>query len=271
MEVITMGKSKQLFTHFPIHQHGYWEILMNITGSGDMTVGNQKYSFHEGDIFLIPPNTPHGKVSEHGFEDLSMFAKDLRPIGDSDVRQIADDSSGSIFALMQMAYRIFNAPAEKTPYNTAAILNALGESIYQMLVGLFAAGRQKDLRIDGFIECLEANITNPDFDLSAEVEKTGYCKGYFRKVFREATGETPVSYFNRIRIEYAKNEFQHYGPSRSVKDISLASGFRDPYYFSRVFKKYEGISPAAYLNQLGDFDLSEIDKDMIFSGNETFK
>lgn len=263
MEVITMGRSNKLYTSFPVHQHGYWEILLNLAGSGDMMISGTKYTFCPGDIFLIPPDTPHGKISEHGFEDMGMFVKDMRPIGESGIRKIPDDEHETIRNLMQIAYRISEAPAENAPYNTAAILNSMGESIYQMLVGFFAAGRQKDLRIDGFIECLEANVTNPGFDLSAEVEKTGYCKGYFRKVFKASTGETPVSYFNRIRIEYSKKEFQRYGNSRSVKDVALASGFRDPYYFSRVFKKITSVSPAAYLKQLDDFDEDEIDRDKL--------
>ena len=228
MEVVTMGKSKHLLKSFPVHQHGYWEILINLTGTGDMTIGETKYTFREGDIFLIPPDIPHGKVSEQGFEDMCMFVKNMRPIGETGIRLILDDEQKTIENLMRIAYRFSEIPAEEAPYNTAAILNALAESIYQMLVGFFVTGRQKDLRIDGFIERMEANITNPDFDLSAEIEKTGYCKGYFRKVFKESTGETPVAYFNRIRIEYAKKEFERYGNSRSVKDVALASGFRDP-------------------------------------------
>lgn len=266
MEVITMGRSNKPYTSFPIHRHGYWEILLNLSGSGTMLINDTKYFFHPGDIFLLPPDIPHGKISEQGFEDMCMFVKDMRPIGDSDIRRIVDDEHGTIRNLMQVAYRISETPAENAPYNTAAILNAMGESIYQMLVGFFVTGRQKDLRIDGFIECLEANITNPDFDLSTEAEKTGYCKGHFRKIFKEATGETPVTYFNRIRIEYAKKEFQHYGNSRSVKDVALASGFRDPYYFSRVFKKVESISPASYLKQLDDFDEEKIDRDNLRPG-----
>ncbi len=261
MEVVTMGRSNKLYTSFPVHRHGYWEILLNLTGSGYMTVNGTKYTFCPGDIFLIPPDIPHGKTSEYGFEDMCMFVKDMRPIGDSGIRKISDDEHGTIRSLMQIACRISETSAENAPYNTAAILNSMGESIYQMLVGFFVTGRQKDLRIDGFIECLEANVTNPGFDLSVEVEKTGYCKGYFRKVFKESTGETPVAYFNRIRIEYSKKEFQRYGNSRSVKDVALASGFRDPYYFSRVFKKVTSISPAAYLRQLDDFDADEIDRD----------
>lgn len=263
MEVITMGRSSRPYTNFPVHQHGYWEILLNLSGCGTMIINETKYCFHPGDIFLLPPDLPHGKISEQGFEDMCMFVKDMRPIGGAGIRQISDDEHGTIRNLMQIAYRIFETSAENAPYNNAAILNAMGESIYQMLVGFFVTGRQKDLRIDGFIECLEANITNPDFDLSGEMGKTGYCKGYFRKVFRESTGETPVSYLNRIRIEYSQKEFQRYGRSRSVKDVALASGFRDPYYFSRVFKKVTSISPTSYLEQLGYFDAEKLDRDKL--------
>lgn len=264
MEVIAVGASRTLLRHFPLHHHGCWEILINLSGSGRMTVADQTFPFQEGDICIIPPETPHEKTSELGFLDLSMMIKEMRPIGERKAKMIADDTQRTIGTLMELAHRIYEGKSAVNPERVPVILNALGEAVYQALAGLFSSNRQKNRNIDGFIERMEANISNPNFCLGEEIEKYGYNRVYFRKIFKAATGESPVSYFNRIRIEYAQKEFHQYGSSRSVKDIALASGFSDPYYFSRVFKKVTGASPTAFQQRIGSFDwniLHESDDD----------
>ena len=51
MEVIKIGKSKQLYTEFPNHQHGYWEVLLNLKGSGQMSIGSEVWPFEAEDTY----------------------------------------------------------------------------------------------------------------------------------------------------------------------------------------------------------------------------
>ena len=260
MEVLFVGGTKESTTYFPVHSHGYWEIQVNISGHGTMTIDSQNIQFHPGQIFIIPPDTLHGKESGDGFWDLCMTVKDMRPIGDMNFKIFEDDDSGNIAKLMEIALDVYENKSSVSAERVGVILNALAESIYQILSALFSSRRQKNLRIDRFIERMEANISNPGFELSEEVEKYGYNPVYFREMFKKATGKTPVSYFNQMRIDYAKKLFHHYGTSRTIKDIGLACGFTDPYYFSRVFKKVTGMSPSTFLEQIGTYDLDRLEK-----------
>ena len=58
---------------------------------------------------------------------------------------------------------------------------------------------------------------------------------HFSKVFKEKYGLTFIEYLTDIRIEHAKREIIQ--TNKSLKEICYNSGFRDPNYFSRVFKK----------------------------------
>jgi YesN/AraC family two-component response regulator len=71
---------------------------------------------------------------------------------------------------------------------------------------------------------------------------------YINRVFKETLGKTIFTYLNRLRIEKAKQflSTQIY----SLTDVAEKTGFHDVYYFSKVFKKYAGITPGAYMNQL---------------------
>ncbi|MEL7608148.1 MAG: AraC family transcriptional regulator [Bacillota bacterium] len=67
---------------------------------------------------------------------------------------------------------------------------------------------------------------------------------YFSKVFKEEMGETYNAYLQRLRIEKSKMLL----PDRSLKlvQIAIQSGFEDQSYFTKIFKKVEGVSPMEY-------------------------
>ncbi len=67
---------------------------------------------------------------------------------------------------------------------------------------------------------------------------------YFSKLYKDEMGVNFKEQLTKIRIEYAKKLIK--GQQYSIKDICYMSGYNDPNYFSRIFKKYQGITPSAY-------------------------
>lgn len=70
---------------------------------------------------------------------------------------------------------------------------------------------------------------------------------YFSKLFKQNTGVNPNVYINSLRIDKAK--FLLKNTDMKISDISKTVGFEDRYYFSRIFKKFENISPNDYRTQ----------------------
>ena len=68
--------------------------------------------------------------------------------------------------------------------------------------------------------------------------------GYLSSLFKEATGESLISYINRVRVEESKVLLLE--TKDNLVDISNACGFEDQSYFARVFKKFTGVSPSKY-------------------------
>jgi len=67
---------------------------------------------------------------------------------------------------------------------------------------------------------------------------------YFRKLFKEATGTSPIEYIQTLKIEKAKEILKSdYG---SIGDIALELGYQNIYDFSRAFKKLVGVSPKKF-------------------------
>jgi two-component system response regulator YesN len=78
-------------------------------------------------------------------------------------------------------------------------------------------------------------------DVSRFVDISPY---YFSKLFKEETGENFIEYLTNIRIERAKLLLQ--SKEVSIKNICVETGYSDPNYFSRIFKKQVGVTPTEY-------------------------
>ncbi len=78
-------------------------------------------------------------------------------------------------------------------------------------------------------------------DVSRMVDISPY---YFSKLFKQEVGENFVEYLTSIRIRHAKKLLEQ--PAHSIKQICVMCGYSDPNYFSRIFKKYEGMTPSEY-------------------------
>ncbi len=67
---------------------------------------------------------------------------------------------------------------------------------------------------------------------------------YLSSLFRASTGSSFKEYLNMVRIEESKRLLAN--TDYTIIDIAVATGFEDRSYFSRVFKKYTGLTPQQY-------------------------
>lgn len=62
--------------------------------------------------------------------------------------------------------------------------------------------------------------------------------------FKKYTGETPLQFLIKLRLDTAKNLLK--STTCTVNEISEMVGYDNPLYFSRLFSKHVGISPQKY-------------------------
>jgi len=76
---------------------------------------------------------------------------------------------------------------------------------------------------------------------------TGLSHSYFSQVFRRTTGETPMTYIIRCRVEYAQTLMR--ATDRPLAEIALDCGFTDQAYLTRRFQQHLGMPPATWRRQ----------------------
>jgi AraC-like DNA-binding protein len=67
---------------------------------------------------------------------------------------------------------------------------------------------------------------------------------YFTRAFKEETGQSPISFLLKTRIERAKELLSNTG--NKISDIALSVGFSNQQRFNEMFKKYSGMTPLQY-------------------------
>lgn len=67
---------------------------------------------------------------------------------------------------------------------------------------------------------------------------------YLSRIFKQSLGCTLMEYLTQVRVEKAKKMLKN--PKYNITQVAEESGFEDPGYFTRVFKKIEGITPSRY-------------------------
>ena len=72
---------------------------------------------------------------------------------------------------------------------------------------------------------------------------------FFCRKFKQDTGYAPIEYFNHLRIQRAC-QLLHFSDLR-INEVAAQLGINDPFYFSRLFRKQMGVSPAEYRKSEG--------------------
>ena len=87
------------------------------------------------------------------------------------------------------------------------------------------------------------------FPLEALARRVGMSLRNFVRRFKQATGDSPLMYLQKLRIAAAKRLLE--SDHRTVQEISAAVGYQDAAFFRQLFERHAGVSPSAYRQRFG--------------------
>ena len=94
------------------------------------------------------------------------------------------------------------------------------------------------------LNVIDSNLARP-LSLHDVAENLRLDPAYLSRLFKRYLGESMGAYILRSKLTRAKDMLIASG--KSVKEAARAVGFRDALYFSRVFRREEGMSPTEYI------------------------
>ncbi len=249
-----------------VEKHDFWEICYVEKGSISVLVDDKRKTLGENTITFIPPYKTHSYFSPNG-NDSSAFvmcfacsSQALKTLGGMDFspdgnqleclkkimceykQTFSVNDEGAMEALPSPAFGGQQAIIVLLEYLLICFLRMLSLEKNPEVVFLqddrFYAGL-----VDGIIDFFRENIGRK-ITLKEVCKRVNYSSSFICKTFKEQTGETLFSYFNRMKIDESKRMLLE--TEMSVAAISGELGFSEAKYFGSMFKKREGVSPVQY-------------------------
>lgn len=222
------------------HKHRGWEILCP-SSRGEMDAGGAVIEYKRGDVIIVPRQVLH---SNDGVQ-LSCVIENAM-IAPSGVRVI----SGAPAADLAWACRRAEWYVSSDIPKKQVVLDGLGAFI-RSLVAAYCGGNDFSPAVKNVLAEIEKGLSDPLFSLENSIKSLPLNYDYVRKLFKKEVGQTPLEYLTAKRMSLAReiilsgitNRYSNY----TISQIAEMCGFAEPLYFSRVFKKYYGVSPTEYV------------------------
>lgn len=106
-----------------------------------------------------------------------------------------------------------------------------------------ASNRYGDI-VDEVMRYIEKNYADEELSLNLLASHVNFSPNHLSMIFSQQTGQTFIKYLTDFRMNKAKELLRCTGKRSSV--ISMEVGYKDPHYFSYLFKKTQGMTPTQY-------------------------
>lgn len=212
----------------------YHDLTMCLSGKMEYFVDGTSYVLNKGDCLYMAPGSRRiriGSETSATYASINLFGSLEEPLVTTLFPQYLSPQIMQILDLIRLAYTTHND--KKFLSLSQFLLYDLQETIH----------KQKEnptvLAIKNYIlENIYHKITVDD-----AISQVFLSKDYCQSLFKQKTGMSIVTFINKEKINLAKPLI---ASQHSLTFVASMFGFTDYNYFSRVFKKYVGLSPLKY-------------------------
>ena len=259
-----------------IEMHDFWEMVYIESGEAIAMADDENIPLFPGDVIFHKPGEVHSIKSVNGttakafficFHTTNKSAKifeSLKIALENEQKQMIYrlyDEARKIYLNRKKYYRsvIFSSSALSPDAPTGAqqlFKNHLEEFLISVIQLVEKSANvityESKEELEGLIyqKMLEKISAAVYSSISVEdvLSEFNYGKTYLSQLFKKYCGLSIMQYHNSLKIKEAKKLIKE--GKLTMAKISEKLGFNNQYYFSRVFKKVEGISPSDYKEQI---------------------
>lgn len=248
------------------HIHPEFELVYVKNGSGLLNIGSKKEKYDDGVLVFLGGNIPHAdfgnKDYEDGLEIVIQFKKEfldekLKVFPElKRIKQLIEKSRQVLIfdqetknALWSSFKNFEHLDNQGKLINLLSILDYLSRNAtYKNLFDTISLSNYKKGEIWRLEQTFEYVNNNYYKNISVtEISKQlGFTPNSFCRFFKKMTNQKFISFVNEFRIGKAVEFFNE--NNTVIAEVMYKSGFNDPSYFTRQFKKHQGVTPTSYLN-----------------------
>lgn len=215
-----------------------------VKGDGFFTLNGERREVSAGDIYFVPQGAVFSIERGEGMEYSYISFGGWR--ADDLIVRLGLSPERSIFGVSDDLVEFWMSCLHKAEDHN---LDLFSESV---LLCAFAhldpKAKLKNDPVTRVIEYTNSHYTDPKLSLSGIAAKLGYDAKYLSFLFKTNNGINFSDYLRNLRVKHAAFLFEE--GVESVKSVAILSGFDDPLYFSKVFKREIGVTPSAYIKKV---------------------
>lgn len=223
----------------------YNALVFRCRGDAELVNGKNTYRLTQNDVTFIPSGYDY-MISTLSEEEVLVIHFEADIQNGKEFCNLHSHHPEQLFALFHRIFTTWNCK----PIGSVYRLDALFCSILELLEKhtLESHFNSPYSNIQRAIDEMHAQFSDHDFSIEKLASFAGYCPSYFRRAFKQFTGQTPQEYLIRIRLERARSllESGYY----NVEQVSILCGFDSTKYFSTVYKKFTGNPPSKSIPRL---------------------
>ena len=224
------------------HDDGVFEVEARAYGAiSYKTSGEASFEFSDGermradcgDIIYIPAGTPY-KVQYSGSRSIVIHVLDCSYL-EKEVISLKNPTRVELaFSSLRRDWR------EGLSHNMAKAW------VYELLelIKNDADVENIDTAVRRYQRYFDENFTRVDFSMEDAARDLHISPSSMRRIFVMNLGASPIRYLTALRMKKAVELLV--SSTLSIKEISLACGYDDEKYFSRVFRKKYGYPPSSF-------------------------
>lgn len=225
-------------TGFVDRHNVYW----GIAGTIRYRVNEQECVLHADEVIVYPLDSEMAP-SSHGSEGEYRWLTLDGPVVRELFRYLNIEFYNPVGVvcpchLMEQLMRSFDDPTSLAVMNSEMIA-------YELLLSIKGLSRDKldDREISSAKKIIDSEFTDPDLDVTAVAEMVKLDRTVFSRRFKAGTGMPPSKYLQSKRLMLA---LKYLEDGCTTVQTSNLSGYNDPAYFARSFKRHLGLSPQAW-------------------------
>lgn len=238
----------QKSVNLPAHSHELAFFTLLLDGSYAETYGRKNFSYRPMTVWWHPSGVFH--KDEVGQKGGRFFTVEIQPKGLENLAQftkIPNDFYEKNTSLVWLACRLFH---EFKNWQNCSELVAEGITL-EMLAHSARKENPREKQLPAWllrvVEKLNAefmeNLSTEELASEANVHPV-----YLASVFRQFYHETMGEYVQKLRVSHASTMLLD--KEIPLCEIAYSTGFADQSHFTRIFKRYVGITPGAFRNSL---------------------